>query len=163
MNAFGTFESFYRVHLLRNQPKIILDLIGSTQGFLILLLASATGRLLDAGRHRYLAMTGSFFMVLGVFMLSLSGDDGGENEGIYWQIFLSQGMCMGLGMGCFFIYSTQVAASWFPGHRAIVIGITATGASIGKSFLIFVAFLWMFIFVRWSCMASNVQVPYTRV
>ena len=50
----------------------------------------------------------------------------------YWQIFLAQGLCVGLGAGCLFLPSYAVVAAYFTTKRALAIGIVASGGSIGS-------------------------------
>jgi MFS family permease len=50
----------------------------------------------------------------------------------YWQIFLAQGLCIGLGSGCLFLPSVATVATYFTTKRALAIGITASGGSVGS-------------------------------
>lgn len=50
----------------------------------------------------------------------------------YWQIFLAQGVCVGLGTGCLFLPSVAIVATYFSKKRALATGITAAGGSIGS-------------------------------
>ena len=131
VNTFGTFQSYYITHLLPHTNTALITLIGGTQCFFILIASFATGRLLDAGHHRFLAVTGGVLTTLGMSMLSLSAGHGRRNQGKYWAIWLTQGLTVGLGMSCMFVHSSQVVATWFPKRRGLAVGITASGASIG--------------------------------
>lgn len=67
-----------------------------------------------------------------------------------WQLFLSQGLCFGLGMGSCFVGSVDVVSHWFHKRRSLVNGITAAGAGLGGlvyslaagSMLIHLGFAW---------------------
>ncbi|KAM6533687.1 hypothetical protein FALCPG4_006652 [Fusarium falciforme] len=48
-----------------------------------------------------------------------------------WQLFLSQGICFGIGMGLCFIGSVGVNSHWFEKRRSLVNGIAAAGSGIG--------------------------------
>ncbi|CBX92372.1 hypothetical protein LEMA_P050780.1 [Plenodomus lingam JN3] len=48
-----------------------------------------------------------------------------------WQLFLSQGMCFGWGMGFLFVGSVGIAAQWFTTHRSLANGICAAGSGLG--------------------------------
>ncbi|KAF4472743.1 MFS transporter (Mch2) [Fusarium albosuccineum] len=48
-----------------------------------------------------------------------------------WQLFLSQGICFGVGMGICFIGSVGVVSYWFEKRRSLVNGIAAAGSGIG--------------------------------
>jgi MFS family permease len=66
---------------------------------------------------------GNFLVVLGIMMLSLSKT--------YWQIFLSQGVCMGLGAGLLYIPSLALVGVWFEKKRALAMGVVMSGIAVG--------------------------------
>ncbi|GAB7351346.1 hypothetical protein MBLNU459_g2032t2 [Dothideomycetes sp. NU459] len=130
VNAYGTFLSYYQESLLSTYDVLFLNFIGSTQCFMVLSCSFVIGRLLDAGHSLALTITGSFLVVLGMFMLSICNGSGLKDEGNYGLIWLVQGFIVGLGMACFFVTSSQVAATWFKKKKGFAIGIVASGASI---------------------------------
>ncbi|QDS71550.1 hypothetical protein FKW77_005522 [Venturia effusa] len=130
VNAYGTFSSFYMESLMPDIPIYLLNLIGSTESFVVLVLSFAVGRLLDAGFSRHLLGVGTVFVSLGMFMLSLTSGSGHRGEGRYSLIWVTQGLTQGLGMACFFVASSQIAATWFIRRKSFAIGIVASGASI---------------------------------
>lgn len=68
---------------------------------------------------------GSFLVVLGLFMLSLST--------AYYQIFLSQGVCVGIGGGLLYVPSLALVSKSFHKKRAIAMGIVTCGVGLGMS------------------------------
>ena len=59
-------------------------------------------------------------------MTSLAGE--------YYQVFLAQGLCVGLGGGMVYVPSMAAAsASFGEAKRPLVMGIVASGAGFGKS------------------------------
>ncbi|KAE8372167.1 major facilitator superfamily domain-containing protein [Aspergillus bertholletiae] len=48
-----------------------------------------------------------------------------------WQLFLSQGVCFGIGMGFCFCGSVGIVSHWFKKRRSLVNGITAAGSGMG--------------------------------
>ena len=132
--AFGAFLSLYDVYLLQNTSNQMISLIGSTQAFLVLALAPIMGRLLDAHYHYYIGCSGFFLVSIGYISLSFTSGQGLANQGTYWAIWLTTTIA-GLGQACFFVYSSQNVAQWFPHKKFTVIGITSGGAAIGE-------FLW---------------------
>src|SRR5262245_55651166 len=66
VNAYGTFSSYYVGHSLRSVDQLELNLIGSTQSFLVLLFSAPVGRLLDAGHFRYVIGTGAVLVPFGM-------------------------------------------------------------------------------------------------
>lgn len=107
VNAYGTFASFYRQHLLPGRDNSLLNLVGSTQSFVVLLLSAPVGRFLDAGHIRILTIAGTTLLAVGMFMLSLANGEAHYNNGNYGLIWLTQGLITGLGMSCFFVSSSQ--------------------------------------------------------
>ena len=86
---------------------MLLNLVGSTQSFVVLILSAVVGRFLDAGYSRALIITGTVFVALGSFLLSVVNREGQYDEGRYELIWLTQGLVSGLGMACFFVSSSQ--------------------------------------------------------
>ncbi|CAK4032345.1 transporter MCH2 [Lecanosticta acicola] len=48
-----------------------------------------------------------------------------------WQLFLSQGVCFGLGMGFLFVGSVGIPAQWFTTKRSLANGLAAAGSGLG--------------------------------
>ena len=48
-----------------------------------------------------------------------------------WQLFLSQGICFGAGMGFLFVGSVGIPAQWFTTKRSLSNGISACGSGFG--------------------------------
>lgn len=48
-----------------------------------------------------------------------------------WQLFLSQGVCFGVGMGFLYIPATAVLPQWFSTRRSLAVGIASSGAGLG--------------------------------
>ncbi|KAL8737231.1 MAG: hypothetical protein Q9181_001885 [Wetmoreana brouardii] len=92
INSFGVFQTYY-VTLLGRSPSDI-SWIGSMQISLLFLVSTFSGRATDMGYFHQSILLGSFLQVLSVFMTSLSSR--------YWQLFLAQGVTMGLGNGLLF-------------------------------------------------------------
>lgn len=69
---------------------------------------------------------GSIMQVFGMMMLSLSK--------LYYQLFITQAVCIGLGAGMTFTPSVAAAAACLtdPVVRAKAMGLMACGSSIGK-------------------------------
>ena len=107
VNAYGTFASFYKEHLMPRQDVLLFNLIGSTESFIVLLFSFMVGRLLDTGYSGYILFSGFVLVSLGMFMLSLSSGDGGYNQGNYGLVWVTEGLVAGLGMACFFVASSQ--------------------------------------------------------
>ena len=48
-----------------------------------------------------------------------------------WQLFLSQGVCFGLGLGFLFIGSVPIVPQWFTTKRSLASGIATCGSGLG--------------------------------
>ncbi|KPM44141.1 hypothetical protein AK830_g2477 [Neonectria ditissima] len=121
INSFGVFQDYY-VAALDASPSAI-SWVGSVQIFLIFFVGTFSGRATDAGHYRTVVMAGSLLQLIGVFMTSLSTK--------YWQLFLAQGLCTGLGDGLVFCPTIALLATYFVKKRAMAIAINASGAGTG--------------------------------
>ncbi|KAL4747043.1 hypothetical protein BDW72DRAFT_209885 [Aspergillus terricola var. indicus] len=120
-NGFSIFNQLYTQTLSESSSTI--SWIGSIQISLLFFLGVFAGRATDAGYFRPVYMAGAFFQVFGFFMLSICKS--------YWQIFLAQGVCMGVGNGLTFGPGLAVASSYFSRNRGLAVGIAAAGAATG--------------------------------
>ncbi|KAH9879811.1 hypothetical protein J1614_001835 [Plenodomus biglobosus] len=130
VNAYGTWSSYYVGHSLRNVDQLKLNLIGSTQSGIVLLLSNPVGRLLDAGHFRKVIGCGTVLVPLGLFLLSVVHPNDVEAITSYLPIWATQGLVVGLGMSTFFVSSSQIASTWFPKRRGLAVGYVACGASL---------------------------------
>ena len=48
----------------------------------------------------------------------------------HWQVVLSQGICIGIGMGCLLIPSVGAPGMWFQKRRGLAIGLVTTGSAV---------------------------------
>lgn len=123
--SFGVFQLYY-VEELRI-PSSQVSWIGSIQIFLSFGMCTVSGRLADAGLARQTVAAGTSMVVLGTFMTSLATK--------YWQIFLAQGVCTGMGAGITFMPAVAVASSYFDKNRAFALSVSAVGTSVGSLIL----------------------------
>lgn len=123
INCYGEYLSYYETGILSSSTPSDLSWIGSVQAFLLLFIGPLTGPVYDAGHFRLLLLTGTFFIVFGQMMLSLSTT--------YYQVFLSQAVCVGIGTGCLFVPSVAILSTYFNSKLASAMGIAASGSSLG--------------------------------
>ena len=83
-----------------------------------------TGPLYDVGYYRILVVLGSALMVFSVMMLSLATK--------YYQVFLAQGVGLGLGSGMLFIPTLALVGASFSTYRALAMGVVTSGIAVGK-------------------------------
>lgn len=120
-SSFGVFQTYYMQELNRSPDDI--SWIGSLQVFLLFFIGTFAGRLTDGGYFRIVFFVGSLLTCLGIFMASISET--------YWQIVLSQGICIGVGNGFLFTPALAIVGTYFSKRRALAFGVTATGTATG--------------------------------
>ncbi|KAF1987174.1 MFS general substrate transporter [Aulographum hederae CBS 113979] len=123
INTFGVYQTYYESSFLSDTSPSTISWLGSIQGFLLLVFSAITGPVYDAGYFRELIGAGSFLLVFGHMMLSLCTE--------YWQVFLAQGLCIGLGTGLTFVPSVAILATYFDTRLATSMGVAAAGSSLG--------------------------------
>jgi MFS family permease len=119
--SFGVYQTYYST-TLRIAPSTI-SWIGSLQVFLLFFLGTFTGRATDAGLFRHVYITGAIFQLVGIFTLAESTK--------VWQVFLSQGVCLGIANGLQFCPSMALVSTYFVKRRAFALGFTALGSCTG--------------------------------
>lgn len=72
---------------------------------------------------RFTLLTGVFFETLSLITASFTQE--------IWQLFLSQGLCFGLGMGFLFVGSVGIIPQWFTTKRSLANGIGTAGSGLG--------------------------------
>ncbi|KAL5627392.1 hypothetical protein BROUX41_003545 [Berkeleyomyces rouxiae] len=119
--SFGIFQTYYTASL--GKSRFVISWIGSLQIFLLFFIGTFAGRAADAGYTRILMVLGLVLQMIAIFTASVSTQ--------YWQIFLSQGICFGLGNGCLFCPTVTTVSTYFSSHRVLAIGIAACGTATG--------------------------------
>ncbi|OAA62217.1 Major facilitator superfamily domain, general substrate transporter [Cordyceps fumosorosea ARSEF 2679] len=120
-SAFGVYQLYYKDTLKISQSQV--SWIGSVQFLLTYGMCTVSGRLADAGYIHSTVAVGAFLVVLGTFMTSLGTQ--------YWHFLLSQGLCVGFGLGTMFMPPLAVATSYFDKRRTMAVTCAATGTGIG--------------------------------
>ncbi|TKW59586.1 Riboflavin transporter MCH5 [Colletotrichum tanaceti] len=123
ITAFGAFQTYYRGLFPKSVTDQAISYIGSMQIFLLFLLGTVSGRLIDAGYFRTILITGFVFQIGGVFGASFSSQ--------YWQFLLSQGIATGIGNGMHFTALVWLVSQYFTKKRGLALGISSCGAPIG--------------------------------
>ncbi|TDZ33581.1 MFS transporter asaE [Colletotrichum spinosum] len=120
-SSFGVFQSYYETTLDASPSDI--SWIGGFQVFCLLFVSTLSGRATDAGLARPVIALGLALLVLGTFMTSLATR--------YWQIFLAQGLCIGIGQGLTWLPSVTLISTYFARRRVFAVTAAATGTSTG--------------------------------
>ncbi|KXN80861.1 Riboflavin transporter MCH5 [Leucoagaricus sp. SymC.cos] len=123
-NSFGVYQDLYMRS--NTASASVVSWIGSTQIFFLLAMALPGGKLLDMGYFCITTLVGSLIFVFLLFMLSICHTDK------FYQLYLSQGLGMGIGAGLLYVPSMAVQAHHWRTRRALAMGIVATGSSLGR-------------------------------
>ena len=119
--SFGVYQTYYE-NTLGIAPSTI-SWIGSIQVFFLFGIGAFTGRATDAGLFRPVYVAGTVFQLVGVFTMAESTQ--------LWQLFLSQGVCLGIANGLQFCPSMALVSTYFVKRRAFALGFTALGSCTG--------------------------------
>ena len=122
IGSWGFFEAYYQKAFDRSFSDV--SWVGSIQIFLVFFIGALSGRALDAGYLRTTLAVGNLLQIIGIFATSWSWT--------YWQLFLAQGICCGLGNGMVFCPVISLISTYYPDKtRALAIGFAACGAATG--------------------------------
>ncbi|KUJ20846.1 MFS transporter, MCP family, solute carrier family 16, member 10 [Mollisia scopiformis] len=121
--SFGAFQSFYVLQYLPDYSSSAISWIGTLQGALLIMLGVVSGPVYDLGHYHFLVYTGSFLTIFGMMMLSLSTQ--------YYQVFLSQGVCTGVGCGLLYVPTMSLVGGSFKHKRAIAMSVMTSGTALG--------------------------------
>ncbi|KAF7313055.1 MFS general substrate transporter [Mycena kentingensis (nom. inval.)] len=124
-HALNSTIDFYTREYLSDSPPSTISWIGSVNAFIIISGGLISGRLYDRGYFYYILWGGSLLQCFSLFMLSLC-----KPQSVY-QIFLAQGVGLGLGSGLVYIPSISVISHYFQRRRAMAMSIVASGSSLG--------------------------------
>jgi MFS family permease len=121
--AFGSFQTYYELTYLPNQSASTISWIGTVGTFLLIVGGILSGPFFDRGYFKTMLFAGAAIETLSVFMLSLCSE--------YWQMFLAQGLLMGLGNGLLYVPGLALVGRSFRTHRSMAMAITTCGAPFG--------------------------------
>ncbi|KKY19338.1 putative mfs monocarboxylate transporter [Diplodia seriata] len=121
LNSWGLFQAYYVSEY--NLPASTVSWVVSIQIFMINLLAGFSGRLFDAGHYRPTVLCGMILEVIAIMMTSVCNR--------FWQVFLAQGVCGGLGMGLVWCPTISLISTYFVKRRAVGLAFSLAGSSTG--------------------------------
>ncbi|EIN08075.1 MFS general substrate transporter [Punctularia strigosozonata HHB-11173 SS5] len=123
-SAYGVFLAHYlSSNFFPGASTLDFAFVGGlsiSQAMLISPLATITTRRFGT---RTTLLVGVFFETLSLIGASFAKQ--------IWQLFLSQGVCFGWGMGFLFVGSVGVVPQWFTTRRSFANGIAASGSGVG--------------------------------
>lgn len=143
--SWGVFQQEYAHGKLSSTSGMAVSWIGSIQFALCPMLGCVSGPLLDCGYLKQLMMVGGLLYTFCLMMASLSKE--------YWQVLLSHGIGVGIGMGLIFSPSVATLSHHFARsrYRTLAFGLQASGSAIAGIFLpIMLNYLIPAVGVDWS-------------
>jgi len=126
LNAGSIFQSYYATTGFPEQSHSNIGWIGSIQGWGCFFFGMWSGRLSDRYGPTLPMAVGTFFMVFGNMMSSLANE--------FYQVLLSQGLCLSFGMGLAFTPALAVQSQWFMKRRGLVVGMVMSGQNVGGAY-----------------------------
>ncbi|KAI0425989.1 monocarboxylate permease-like protein, mch4 [Xylaria sp. FL1042] len=123
VSSFGVFQSYYESGELFRASSSGISWIGCIQNFLLQFLGIIAGPVYDRGYLRHLLCTGSALVVISFMALSLSTK--------YYQVFLSQGVGIGVGAGLLFAPTVSLISTYFSSQAGLALGIASSGSALG--------------------------------
>ncbi|MDP6564818.1 MAG: MFS transporter [Alphaproteobacteria bacterium] len=100
-----------------------ISLIFSIAGFLYFSLGAVSGPISDRFGSRRTVAFGILLIAAGLFAASLAGD--------IWQVYLSYGIAVGVGIGFIYVPSIGVVQRWFVRQRGLASGLASAGIGVG--------------------------------
>ncbi|KAL4862709.1 hypothetical protein BDV12DRAFT_39409 [Aspergillus spectabilis] len=123
-SSYGVFLSHYLSNdVFPNTTPLMYAFTGGLSISCALLIAPLATYLIHLVGTRFVLNMGVFFETLSLIGASFVTQR--------WQIFLSQGVCFGLGMGFLFVGSVGITPQWFHRRRGLAMGINAAGSGLG--------------------------------
>ena len=123
-SAYGVFLSYYLAdNYYPGATSLEFAFVGGlsiSQALLVSPIATSTTRLFGT---RVTLLIGVGFETLALIGASFTHE--------VWQLFLSQGVCFGFGMGFLFVGSVGVVPQWFTKKRSLANGISTAGSGLG--------------------------------
>ncbi|KAJ5757781.1 uncharacterized protein N7511_006475 [Penicillium nucicola] len=122
--AYGVFLSYYlSSDMLPGTSAIEYAFVGGLSIGCAMIIAPLATYLAHRISPRFVLNCGTILETLSLIATSFVKTD--------WQLFLSQGICFGFGMGLCFCGSVGISSHWFKKRRSLVNGIAAAGSGIG--------------------------------
>lgn len=124
LKTYGVFLAYYLAHdRFPGASSLEFAFVGGlsiSQALLVSPLATYTTRVYGTRTT----------LLIGVFLEALALISASFAQQI-WQLFLSQGVCFGFGMGFLFVGSVGIVPQWFTTRRSLANGIATAGSGMG--------------------------------
>lgn len=122
INSFGVYQVYYEQRYPSTKSSVIA-LIGALQPTMMYLASVPVIWMHNTIGVRFTILLGSAIMVFALMMTSICN--------AVWQVYLAQGVLYGFGAGIAFFTANAVPPQWFKEKRALAVGLSASGSSLG--------------------------------
>ncbi|KAF9259565.1 MFS general substrate transporter [Marasmius fiardii PR-910] len=127
VSTWGVFQAYYEETFLKGSSSSKVAWIGSVQNAMVFIPSMIVGRIFDLGYYHTILISSSILLVLSTILVA-------ECK-VYWHFLLCQGFVVGLACGGLTTPSPIIVSQWFKERRALVLGITSCGGTIGGTLL----------------------------
>ncbi|KAJ2818174.1 hypothetical protein GGI24_005179, partial [Coemansia furcata] len=128
VNSYGSYETYYHLHQFPHEPTSTLTWIGTLQFAIMNLFGIPSGILCERFDSRLVTFVGGLIMGAALIIASFC-------DKAVWKLLITQGFLFGMGASLVYIPAVSMPAQWFTKHRALAIGIVASGTGIGGLWL----------------------------
>lgn len=124
--------------------------------FLLNFIGFFSGRFVDLGYLRYSLLAGCTLQVLGAFTTAFCTE--------YWQIFLAQGVCSGMGHGFLFAPIVSILPTYFKKNRAFAVSLATCGAATGGMVFPSIAYVALPSYgFRWTVLIMAIVITFNSI
>lgn len=123
VSSYGSYQTYYEKSILSTSSSFQVSSIGAVQSFFMVFLGIVAGPIFDRGYFKHLLRGGTLLILLGIVTQGLSTQ--------YWHLVLSQGVCVGVGMGCLAVPSLAVPSAWFTTRLPLANGVIVSASGFG--------------------------------
>ncbi|KAF8653629.1 hypothetical protein AX16_003781 [Volvariella volvacea WC 439] len=124
-SAFGVYQDYYVREYLSNYTPRDIGWIGGVQVLFIFSSGIVTGRAFDRGYFHHMIIASTILHAVALFTLSVT------HQNQYYQVFLSQGVCLGISSGLAYVPTLAIVSHYFQRQGPLAMGIVAAGTALG--------------------------------
>ncbi|KAJ9233582.1 hypothetical protein DTO169E5_6958 [Paecilomyces variotii] len=123
-SAYGVFLAYYLYSdVFPGTTAIDYAFIAGLSISVAMFISPLATYLSHKATHRFVLNLGTILETLSLITTSFAKRN--------WELFLSQGVCFGLGLGFCYIGSVGIISHWFEKRRSVANGIAAAGSGFG--------------------------------
>ncbi|KAJ3257691.1 hypothetical protein HK103_004318 [Boothiomyces macroporosus] len=122
--VFGIYQEAYKQDpLLKDVSNFSISFIGSLTSAGLPIFSIISGNLTEAYGHRLIGVIGGVLYFLAFTLASFATQ--------YWQLLLTQGFMLGMGICFSYFPAITILSQWFDKKKGIATGIAVAGSGVG--------------------------------